>query len=46
MTEISGRGAYMQKRIRETIKDVDGLDISAADRTTVYEGNARRLLRL
>jgi predicted TIM-barrel fold metal-dependent hydrolase len=32
--------------IRETIRDIDGLDISAADRTKIYEGNARRLLRL
>jgi predicted TIM-barrel fold metal-dependent hydrolase len=32
--------------IRETIKDVDGLDISAADRKAIYEGNARRLLDL
>jgi len=32
--------------IRETIKDIDGLDISAADRSTIYEGNARRLLKI
>jgi predicted TIM-barrel fold metal-dependent hydrolase len=32
--------------IRETIKDVDGLDISAADPKAIYEGNARRLLHL
>jgi aminocarboxymuconate-semialdehyde decarboxylase len=32
--------------IRETIKDIDGLDISDADRRKIYEGNARRLLRL
>jgi uncharacterized protein len=32
--------------IRETIRDIDGLDITAADRTKIYEGNARRLLRL
>jgi predicted TIM-barrel fold metal-dependent hydrolase len=32
--------------IRETIKDVDNLPISAADRAKIYEGNARRLLRL
>jgi aminocarboxymuconate-semialdehyde decarboxylase len=32
--------------IRETIKDVDGLPISEADRKKIYEGNARRLLRL
>jgi aminocarboxymuconate-semialdehyde decarboxylase len=30
--------------IRETIKDIDGLDISAADRRKIYEGNARRLI--
>lgn len=32
--------------IRETIADIDGLDIPAADRKKIYEGNARRLLRL
>jgi aminocarboxymuconate-semialdehyde decarboxylase len=32
--------------VRETIKDVDGLPISDADRKKIYEGNARRLLRL
>ena len=32
--------------IRETIKDIDGLPISEADRKQIYEGNARRLLRL
>jgi aminocarboxymuconate-semialdehyde decarboxylase len=32
--------------IRETIKDVDGLPISDAERKKIYEGNARRLLRL
>ena len=32
--------------IRETIKDVDGLDISDADRKAIYEVNARRLLHL
>jgi uncharacterized protein len=32
--------------IRETIKDVDGLPISDADRRKIYEGNARRLLKL
>ena len=32
--------------IRETIKDIDGLPISAAERRQIYEGNARRLLRL
>jgi aminocarboxymuconate-semialdehyde decarboxylase len=32
--------------IRETIKDVDGLPIPAGDRKKIYEGNARRLLRL
>jgi aminocarboxymuconate-semialdehyde decarboxylase len=37
------KGTY---NIRETIRDVDGLDISAADRKAIYEGNARRLLGL
>lgn len=32
--------------IRETIKDVDGLPISDDDRRKIYEGNARRLLKL
>jgi predicted TIM-barrel fold metal-dependent hydrolase len=32
--------------IRETIRDIDGLDVSAADRQKIYEGNARRLLRM
>ncbi len=32
--------------IRETIKDVDNLPISDADRRKIYEGNARRLLKL
>ena len=32
--------------IRETIKDVDNLPISEAERTTIYEGNARRLLKM
>jgi predicted TIM-barrel fold metal-dependent hydrolase len=32
--------------IRETIKDIDGLPISEAERRTIYEGNARRLLRI
>ncbi len=31
--------------IRETIKDVDGLPISEADRKKIYEGNALRLMR-
>ena len=31
--------------IRETIKDVDALPISAAERQQIYEGNARVLLR-
>jgi aminocarboxymuconate-semialdehyde decarboxylase len=31
--------------IRETIKDIDGLPISAAERQQIYEGNARKLLR-
>jgi predicted TIM-barrel fold metal-dependent hydrolase len=30
--------------IRETIKDIDGLAISEAERRKIYEGNARRLL--
>jgi predicted TIM-barrel fold metal-dependent hydrolase len=37
------KGTY---NIRETIKDIDGLEISEADRKTIYEGNARRLLHL
>ena len=32
--------------IRETIRDIDGLPISAAERRQIYEGNARNLLRL
>jgi len=32
--------------IRETIKILDNLDISAEARTKIYEGNARRLLKL
>jgi aminocarboxymuconate-semialdehyde decarboxylase len=32
--------------IRETIRDIDGLDISDADRRKIYEGNARRLLHM
>jgi aminocarboxymuconate-semialdehyde decarboxylase len=32
--------------IRETIKDIERLPISAAERQQIYEGNARRLLRL
>lgn len=32
--------------IRETIKDIDGLPISAVERLQIYEGNARKLLRL
>jgi uncharacterized protein len=32
--------------IRETIKDIDGLEISETDRQKIYEGNARRLLKL
>jgi predicted TIM-barrel fold metal-dependent hydrolase len=31
---------------RLTIEIVDGLDISAADRHAIYEGNARRLMKL
>jgi aminocarboxymuconate-semialdehyde decarboxylase len=31
---------------RETIKDVEGLPISAGDRKMIYQGNARRLLRM
>jgi hypothetical protein len=29
--------------IRETIKVIDGLDISDADRHKIYQGNAERL---
>jgi aminocarboxymuconate-semialdehyde decarboxylase len=32
--------------IRETIKDIDGLPISDVERKKIYEGNARKLLRL
>lgn len=32
--------------IRETIKDIDGLQISEAHRQQIYEGNARKMLRL
>jgi uncharacterized protein len=32
--------------IRATIANLEALDLSAADRQTIYEGNARRLLRL
>jgi len=32
--------------IRETIKIIDALPISDAERHKIYEGNARRLLRL
>jgi aminocarboxymuconate-semialdehyde decarboxylase len=32
--------------IRETIRCIEGLDISAADKQKIYEGNARRLLKL
>jgi aminocarboxymuconate-semialdehyde decarboxylase len=31
---------------RETIKIVDGLDISAADREKIYRGNAERLMKM
>jgi len=34
------------RNIRETIKDVDALEIPESDRRKIYEGNARRLLRL
>jgi uncharacterized protein len=32
--------------IRDTIADVEALEISSADRERVYEGNARELLRV
>jgi predicted TIM-barrel fold metal-dependent hydrolase len=32
--------------IRETIRCIEGLDISAADKGKIYEGNARRLIKL
>ncbi|MFH1487659.1 MAG: amidohydrolase family protein, partial [Pseudomonadota bacterium] len=32
--------------IRETIKVIDALPISEAERQKIYEGNARRLLKL
>ena len=31
--------------IRETIKVIDSLDISQADRDKIYQGNAQRLFR-
>ena len=37
------KGTY---NIRETIKDIDGLQIPEAERRQIYEGNARRMLRL
>lgn len=32
--------------VRDTIKAVDSVDVSDADRQLIYEGNARRMLRL
>jgi predicted TIM-barrel fold metal-dependent hydrolase len=32
--------------IRETIRCIEGLDITAAEKQKIYEGNARRLLKL
>ena len=32
--------------IRETIKIIDALDISEEDRQKIYEGNARRLMKM
>ena len=32
--------------IRETIRSIDGLDISQEDRDRIYYGNAVRLLKL
>jgi aminocarboxymuconate-semialdehyde decarboxylase len=32
--------------IRETIRNIEEIDLSAEDRRKIYEGNARRLLRL
>jgi predicted TIM-barrel fold metal-dependent hydrolase len=32
--------------IRDTIADVEALDISDAERELIYEGNARELLRV
>ena len=32
--------------IRETIRCLEEMDISSEDRKKIYEGNARRLLRL
>jgi aminocarboxymuconate-semialdehyde decarboxylase len=32
--------------IRWTIEIIDGLDIKTEERNAIYEGNARRLLRL
>lgn len=32
--------------IRETIRCIDALSISPEDRTKIYEGNARKMMRL
>jgi aminocarboxymuconate-semialdehyde decarboxylase len=32
--------------IRGTIRNIEEIDLSAEDRRKIYEGNARRLLRL
>jgi uncharacterized protein len=37
------KGTY---NVRETIKDIDGLPIGDAERRQIYEGNARKMLRL
>jgi predicted TIM-barrel fold metal-dependent hydrolase len=32
--------------VRDTIKAVDAIDVSDAERRQIYEGNAKRMLRL
>jgi hypothetical protein len=32
--------------VRDTIKAVNAIDVSDTDRQLIYEGNARRMLRL
>jgi aminocarboxymuconate-semialdehyde decarboxylase len=32
--------------VRDTIKAVDSIDVSDAERQLIYEGNAKRMLRL
>jgi aminocarboxymuconate-semialdehyde decarboxylase len=35
---------YGRRFIRDTIADVDALEISESERDAIYEGNARRVL--